>query len=57
MVSLMNQGFDVVLDFLPPHFVKSVTKAAIRARVKIFLCISNQKQSRKDRKILLLLIT
>ncbi|MCJ7539577.1 MAG: saccharopine dehydrogenase NADP-binding domain-containing protein, partial [Desulfobacterales bacterium] len=35
LVSLMNQGFDVVLDFLPPHFVKSVTEAAIRAGVNL----------------------
>jgi saccharopine dehydrogenase-like NADP-dependent oxidoreductase len=35
LVSLMNQGFDVVLDFLPPHFVKSVTEAAIRSGVNL----------------------
>ena len=35
LVSVMNQGFDVVLDFLPPHFVKSVTEAAIRTGVSL----------------------
>ncbi|UCF00679.1 MAG: saccharopine dehydrogenase NADP-binding domain-containing protein [Deltaproteobacteria bacterium] len=35
LVSLMNKGFDIVLDFLPPHFVKSVTEAAIRAGVNL----------------------
>ena len=34
-VSLMNKGFDVVLDFLPPHFVKPVTEAAVRAGVHL----------------------
>jgi saccharopine dehydrogenase-like NADP-dependent oxidoreductase len=31
----MNQGFDVVLDFLPPKFVKPVSEAAIKARVSL----------------------
>ena len=35
LVLLMNQGFDVVLDFLPPHFVRPVTEAAIRAGVNL----------------------
>jgi lysine 6-dehydrogenase len=35
MVSLMKQGFDVVLDFLPPNHVKSVTEAAISAGVNL----------------------
>jgi lysine 6-dehydrogenase len=35
LVSLMNRGFDVVLDFLPPHFVRSVTAAAITAGVHL----------------------
>lgn len=35
LVSLMSRGFDVVLDFLPPHFVKTVAEAAIRAGVHL----------------------
>jgi saccharopine dehydrogenase-like NADP-dependent oxidoreductase len=35
LVSLMNQGFDVVLDFLPPHFIKMVAEASIRAGVSL----------------------
>ena len=35
LFSLMKQGFDVVLDFLPPKFVKPVSEAAIKAEVSL----------------------
>ena len=35
LFSLMNQGFDVVLDLLPPKFLKPVCEAAIKAGVSL----------------------
>jgi saccharopine dehydrogenase-like NADP-dependent oxidoreductase len=35
LVALMNQGFDIVLDFLPPQFVISVAEAAIEVGVNM----------------------
>jgi len=35
LFALMNRGFDVVLDFLPPKFVKPVSEAAIKAGVSL----------------------
>lgn len=35
LLELMGRGFDVVLDTLPPQFVRPVTEAAIRAKVNL----------------------
>ncbi|MEX1351832.1 MAG: hypothetical protein AB1Z31_29345 [Desulfobacterales bacterium] len=35
LVSIMNKKFDVVLDFFPPQYIRTVAEAAIQSRLNL----------------------